>query len=117
MDEAHRNNEEARRLLAEHEAKINQASQEVREMMDQAKRDADLKKQEIISEAEGAAKAEKDRAIREIQAAKNNALADLAKTSVDQAVGLAGRIVGQKLQVDDHAQLIQDALQQFPSEN
>jgi F-type H+-transporting ATPase subunit b len=115
--EAHRSNEEARRLLAEHEAKVSSASNEVKEMLDQAKREAEEKKSEILAEAEAAAKSEKDRAVREIHAAKNNALEDLAKTSVDQAVGLAGRIMGKELQDGNHTDLIQEALKKFPSEN
>ena len=115
--EAHRSNEEARRLLAEHEEKVSKASEEVREMLDQARRDAESQKANILAEAEAAAKAEKDRAVREIHAAKNNALEQLAESSVDQALGLAGSIVGQKLEKQDHARLIQDALKQIPSEN
>jgi len=117
IEKAHRNNEESRRLLAEHEQKIAKASEEAREMMDEARKEAESRKADIIAAAEESAKAEKDRAVREIHAAKNMALEDLAKSSVDQAVGLASRIVGQKLNRDDHASLIQDALQQFPSDN
>ncbi len=117
IEEAHKNCEESRRLLIEHEAKMAKASEEVRNMLDGARKDAELRKQEIIAEAENAARSEKDRAIREITAAKNSALEDLAKTSVDQAVGLAGQIVGRTLNRDDHASLIQESLQRFPSEN
>ena len=117
IDEAQRNQEEARRLLAEHEEKVAKASEEVREMLDQARRDAETQKASILADAEAAAKAEKDRAVREIHAAKNNALEQLAESSVDQALGLAGSIVGQKLEKQDHARLIQEALKQIPSEN
>ena len=93
------------------------ASEEVRNLLDGARKDAEQRKQEIIAEAETAARAEKDRAIREITAAKNSALEDLARTSVDQAVGLAGRIVGRTLNREDHASLIQESLQRLPSDN
>jgi len=117
LAEAHRNNEEARRLLAEHETKLATASTEVKDMLDQARKDADTHKASILAEAETAAKAQKDRAVREITAAKNSALEDLAKSSVDQAVGLAGQIMGKKLSKGDHSKLIADAMKQFPSKN
>ena len=66
---------------------------------------------------DGVATSQKDRALREIEAAKNGALEELARKSVDQAVGLAGRIVGKQLNKDDHAELIQDTLQRMPIHN
>ena len=117
LAEAQRNNEEAKRLLADHESKLATAADEVKSMMEDARRDAEHQKTRIIAEAEEAAAAQKTRVVREIDAAKNEALKQLAQTSVDQAVGLAGRIVGQSLSKDDHGKLIQDALKQFPSDN
>ena len=55
--------------------------------------------------------------MREITAAKNSALEDLASSSVDQAVGLAGQIMGKKLSKGDHSRLIADAMKKFPSNN
>lgn len=117
LDEARRNNEEARQLFEAHQAKLANASEEVKALMDQARKDGDAQKQKILTEAETAAAREKDRAVKEIEAAKNSALQQLAERSVDQAVGLAGQIVRQTLSKDDHARLIQDALEQLPSEN
>ena len=104
-------------MLAEHEDKVAKATDEVREMLDKAKADAESQKASILAAAEAAAKSEKDRAVREIHAAKNTALEQLAESSVDQALGLAGSIVGKKLDKKDHASLIQDALKHIPSDN
>ena len=117
LSEAQRSNDEARRLLEEHEAKLASSSEEVKTLLDEARRDAEQQKGRIIAEAEEAAAAQKDRVVREIEAAKHSALESLAASSVDQAVSLAGRIVGQSLNKDDHSKLIQDALKQFPSDN
>lgn len=117
IDEARRMNEEARAHLKEHEALLAGAAAEVRDLLEQGKRDADQQKQQIIADAQAAAKAEKDRSLAEIRAAKNQALTDLAERSVDTAVSLAGKIVRQKLTPDDHAKLIQEALAEFPSQN
>ena len=117
LDEAKRNNDESRRLLEEHQLKLSKTSEEVREMLDQARRDAEAHRQRVMAEAEQAATAQKQRAVKEIVTAKDAALEELARTSVDQAVGLASRIVGRQLNKDDHQQLIQDSLKQFPSRN
>ncbi len=80
-------------------------------------RDADIQKQQILESAQAAAAAEKDRAVREIHAAKNSALQELATKSIDTAVELAGQIVRRQLNPEDHSQLIGDALQQFSHDN
>ena len=79
LEEAKRNQEEARRLLAEHETRLAGAATEVKQLLDQARRDADVQKQQILESAQAAATAEKDRAVREIHAAKNVALQELAQ--------------------------------------
>ena len=117
LDEAKQRHEDARRLLKEHEQKLAGATDEVRALLDQARKEADMLKQAILGEAQKAATAEKDRALREISAAKNEALQDLADKSVGTAVELAGRIVGRQLDNKDHANLIEDALKQFTSKN
>jgi F-type H+-transporting ATPase subunit b len=112
---AQRTHEQAKDLLAQHKRQLDGAADEVRGLLEQARRDAEAHKQQMVSEARDAARAEKNRALREIDAAKNLALKDLAQTSVDTAVGLAGRIVRRQLKPDDHADLIQEALKEFPT--
>lgn len=112
---AKRSEEESRRLLAEHEKKLAGAASEVKQMLDQARRDAELQKQQILETAQAAATAEKDRAVREIHAAKQAALHDLAQKSVATAVSLAGEIVHRQLNTEDHSRLIGDALEQLSS--
>ncbi len=117
LAEAARSNEEAKRLLEEHQTKLAAAAADVRQLLDDAKKDAESQKQKILDQAQEAAKSEKDRALREIESAKNAALEDLAQTSVDTAVDLAGKIVKRQLSSTDHSQLIGEALQKFPSKN
>jgi F-type H+-transporting ATPase subunit b len=114
---AKQSREESDRMLSEHRAKLDGAAEEVRGLIEQARREADAQKQQIVADAQQAAAAERDRAVREIGAAKNQALSELAQRSVDTAVGLAGRIVRRQLSSDDHTELINDALGKFSSEN
>jgi F-type H+-transporting ATPase subunit b len=116
LAEAKRSQEESRRLLAEHEKKLAGAASEVKQLIDQARRDADVQKQQIVESAQAAAAAEQDRAVRAIHAAKQAALHELAQKSVATAVSLAGQIVHRQLNTEDHSQLIGDALQQLSNE-
>jgi F-type H+-transporting ATPase subunit b len=113
--------EEARRLLAEHEAKLAEASGEVRELMDEARRDAEHAKAQIVEEAKQAASAERDRAIREVDMATEAAMQRLAETSANLAVDLASKVVRTNVTKDQQSQLVRDALAQLaqssPSDN
>lgn len=117
IDSAKELNDKAAALLADHEARLAGTADEVRKILDEARRDAETQKQGIIAEAEAAAESQKNLALQEISAAKNGALQELAEKSVDTAVGLAGKIVKQQLSKDDHASLISDAISNFPSNN
>ncbi len=114
---AKQQNEAAAKLLADHEAKLAGTADEVRRILDDSRRDADTQKQQILAAAQAAAQSEKQRAVQEIEAAKNGALRELAEKSVDTAVGLAGEIVQRELSPADHAVLISEALEHFPGKN
>lgn len=113
--QAERNHEQARQLLVEYEQRLSGAANEVRELLEEARRDAEGTKQSILAEARQGAEAEKARALRDIESATDAALETIAKRSADLAVDLAGKIVGAKLSKDEHARLIQDAVAKFPA--
>ena len=117
IDEAQRIKQDAQKILADYEQKLAAAADEVREMLEEARRDADLTKQRVVAEAQEAAAAERDRALREIELAKYNALHELSDKSVTEAFHLAGNVVRRELSREDHSDLIQDTLERFPREN
>lgn len=114
---AERANHEAKQLLAEYQTKLDAAQMEVRGILDEARRDAEQTKQLTISEARAEAQAEAARGRREIEAAKDAALKELAEVATDQALALAGKLLQQKLQPADHTRLIEEALAKLPSRN
>jgi F-type H+-transporting ATPase subunit b len=107
-------NEEAKRMLAQYEAKLAKAAEEVRGILDEARRDAEHTQQDILAKARADAGTEMERAKREIGTAKDQAIKELAETSANLAVDLAGKIVRAKLSVQDHARLIEEAMASFP---
>jgi F-type H+-transporting ATPase subunit b len=117
IDEAHRSAEMAAVQLRQYEARLAAATEEARGIVDQARRDAELAKERIVAEAQDVAKRERQRAIEDITAAKNVALQEMTQKSVDLAVSLAGRLIHKQLRPEDHAQLIREMVDQFPSRN
>ena len=112
---AEKANDEAKQNLAQYEKKLAEASNEVREMIEEARRDAEHTKQDIVAQAKSESAAERDRALREIETAKTSALKELADTSANLAVDLAGKIIEQKLTTEEHSELIRKAVDGFPA--
>ncbi|MBL9125417.1 MAG: F0F1 ATP synthase subunit B [Planctomycetaceae bacterium] len=110
---AQRSNEEAKALLAQYETKLAAAREEVRGILDEARRDAEFTQQQILANPPAAAAATRERAVREIDAASAVAMKELAEHGSQLAVQLAGKIVGSELNSAGHARLIQDALTKF----
>jgi F-type H+-transporting ATPase subunit b len=117
---AEQKHEDAKRLLAEHQAKLAAAAGEVRALLDEARRDAEHTKSSIVADARKAAEDEKTRALRDIERAKNGAIHELALASANVAIDLAGKVIRDKLTPEQNNQLVRDALAKFsgaPSNN
>ena len=91
IEDARRSASKAERLLEEYESKIAAAAQEANEIVAEGRRDAEATKDRIVQEAQDAATAERDRALNDIDIAKNAALQEVAEKSADIAVALAAR--------------------------
>ena len=119
--EAEAKHEESKLMLAQHEAKLAGAADEVRELLEEARRDAEHTKTQIIAEAKKAADQERDRAIRDVERAADSAMKNLAESSANLAVDLAGKVVRQNITAEQQAQLVREALSSLaatsPSEN
>jgi F-type H+-transporting ATPase subunit b len=113
--------EEARKLTAHYEEKLAGAADEVRAIIEEARRDAEHTGQQIVEKAHTKATEEGNRLLREVELAKNIALKEISDRATNLAVDLAGKIVQRELSPNDHAQLIQSAQTQFtranPSDN
>ena len=103
-------NDDARRLLASYERRLAEAADEVRGMLDEARRDADATRQAIVAEARKAAEDEKNRARHEIGLAKDDALSQIAERAGELAVQVAGKFLSAKLGPDDQARLVRDSV-------
>ncbi len=107
--------EKATEQLKEYEARLAAATQEAQQIVGDARKTAESAKEKILGEAQALAQREREKAVADITVAKNQALHEIAKKSVDTAIGLARNIIRREVRPGDHEQLIQDALKQFPN--
>jgi F-type H+-transporting ATPase subunit b len=102
--------EEAKRLMIEHEARLAGAAAEVRALLEEARRDAEHAKGQILAEAKQAADAERERSLRDVERAKDAALKSMAEASASLVVELAGKVVRQNITAEQQSQLVREAL-------
>ena len=107
--------EEADSKLKQYEDKIANANDEAAAVLAEARQDGAAAKERILADANAEAGRTRDRAMADIEAAKSAAVQELAESSANSAVDLAGSIVGRALKKDDHSKLIEDSLKRFGS--
>jgi len=117
IDEAKQSAEQAAQQLAQYEAKLAAAGEETRQLLAQARHDAEATAERIRTQAQQDAERERQRAVEDITNAKNVALQEMTQHSVDLATAMAGRMLQRQLNPEDHSQLIREALEQLPSRN
>ena len=85
----------------------------MREILDEARRDADHTKQEILAQAQADADAARKRSIDEIERARDAALKDLFDVMTTQVAGATEHVLNRSITGDDQDRLIEEALSQF----
>ena len=101
---------EAKQMLASYERRLAEASDEVRTMLEEARRDSDATRQAIVAEARKAAEEEQNRARHEIGLARDEALSSIAQKAGDLAVEVAGKFLREKIGGDEHARMIRESV-------
>jgi F-type H+-transporting ATPase subunit b len=106
---------ERQALLETHQAEMERAKADVRALIDAGKADALKVKESIAADARREAEDIAAKARREIVEAKEQALDDLQKRSVDLALDLASSLIQKSLKESDHERLIQDRIKNLPN--
>ncbi len=109
--EANRHKTEA--IVKDHEARLAKVQDEVREILAEARRDAEHAKLEIIAAAQKEAEATKHRAIAEIGRSKDLALAELFDFVSANVLGATEHVIGRSLTGTDHERLVKESLAQM----
>ena len=104
---------QATAFMKEHKGRLEAVENTVKEMLAEARRDAEHTKLDITKQAEVEAEAIKNRAIAEINRAKDQALDELFSTLAHQVSKATEQVVGRTLTGADQERLIQEAVGQF----
>ncbi len=100
-------------MLKDYEVKLAKVQEEVRDMLAEARRDAEHTKQEIMVTAQQEADATKHRAIAEIERSRDQALTELFDFVSTNVVNATEKVIGRSLSGADHDRLIGEALAQL----
>ncbi len=103
----------AEEMLAAHAAKLDSVQDEVREILAEARRDAEHTKSEILASAQQESELTKNRAIEEIDRARDQALDELFRTMSAQVTDATEHVIGRALSDDDRNRLIDESLAQL----
>ncbi len=115
LEETERARTEAQQALAEHRALMARASDDVRAILEKAKQDALLAADQIVKAAHAEADASKQRAVRDINTARDQALTEIWTKSAEVAVSVAGKVLSKQLGDDEHRRLLDAAILELPS--
>jgi F-type H+-transporting ATPase subunit b len=108
--ETERARNESEQMLAEHRRQLAATEEQMRAMLDEARREAQASGDDIVRKAQEEAEASKHRAEHDIATAKDQALSEIWSTTADLAVNVAGKVLGRSLSEDDHRRLIDSAV-------
>lgn len=89
------------------------AQDKIRAMMDEARRDADVLRAKEKEVGAKEAQAERDRAKREIETAKDQALQEIQQQAVKLASIMSSKAVRRNLNEDDHRRLVDESLSEL----
>ncbi|MDA0833310.1 MAG: F0F1 ATP synthase subunit B [Planctomycetota bacterium] len=117
LDEAAAARREAEKLLAQHSAQISKTKDEIAEMIAEARRDADALKQDILTTAQKDAEATRNRAVEEINRARDAAVKELFDHTSRAVIDATAQILGRALNEADQDRLVEEALSQFAERN
>lgn len=106
---------ESEQLLAQHRKALANAADEVRGILDEARRNAQTMQDEMLAKARAEADAEKQRARHEIGTARDQALSEIWTKAADLAVSVAGRVLAKELSEGDHRRLVDSAIHELPA--
>jgi F-type H+-transporting ATPase subunit b len=110
LDEAQHARADAQRLRDQLQGEIDRAQEQVRDILDQGRRDAQRTTEDMLNRARTEIQAERDRLRREIDLARDNALQDLWGQAARLATLVSAKAIRRHLTPADHERLVQEAV-------
>ena len=110
LEKAEETQVEAERLMDEYKEQMSEARQEAGRIVEQGRKVADSMKDDIVAKANEEAQNLIVKAKESIEAEKLAAMAELQASVADLSVAVAGKVIGKSMTVEDHAELIKQAM-------
>jgi F-type H+-transporting ATPase subunit b len=109
-DDAVRLRHEAEEIRAKLQGEFANAHDQIRAMLDEARRDADILRAKEREAGQKEAAAERERATREIEIAKDAALQEIYQRSVQLASLMSQKAIRRQMTVEDQNRLVEESL-------
>ncbi|MFL5243748.1 MAG: F0F1 ATP synthase subunit B [Gemmataceae bacterium] len=110
MEEAKKAREEAQALRNALAEEATKAQDKVREVLDQARRDAEKASAEMMAKAKTEIQSERDRLRREIETARDQAIQQLWNQTAELATLVSSKAIRRQLTAEDHRRLVEEAI-------
>jgi F-type H+-transporting ATPase subunit b len=117
IEAAQRAKTEADKTTRELETRMAEAQRQAAQQLQQAKADAQKVADTIRTQAETESAALKDRTLREIDAAKQQALAEINSHAAELGTAVARKILQRSVTVEDQQRLVEESLAQLARKN
>lgn len=110
IDAAKRDREESERVLAEHRAQLEKARGEAQKLIADGRATAEKLRNDLIEQTRAQQQEMLERARRDIENEKNNAIASLRREAVDLAIAGAGKVLERNLDTESNRKLVESYL-------
>jgi F-type H+-transporting ATPase subunit b len=110
IEGAEKANADAKALLSEYERRIAEANAQAQQIVEEGRRDAEALRARMNADAVAEAAKERERAVRDIELARDAALEDLHERVAVLATDVAGRILQARLDPAQHKRLVDEAV-------
>jgi F-type H+-transporting ATPase subunit b len=110
LDAARRDREESERVLAEHRAQLEKARGEAQKLIADGRATAEKLRNDLMEQTRLQQQEMLDRARRDIETEKVNAIAALRREAVDLAIAGAGKVIERNLDNDANRKLVETYL-------
>lgn len=108
---------EAEGLLRQYKAEMASASEKIKALLDEARRDAQTTSESIISKAQAESELLKDRAHKDISQARDEALTDIWSKASELSVRVAAKVLQKNMTEEDHRRLLDLASTELPDQS
>lgn len=113
LDDAAENQKEADRLRAEYEAKMAEADKEAENILQEARKKAQLNEERILKEAKEEASRIRKRALEEARLEQNRVQDDIKKEMVSVAAAMASKVISSRIDTTVQDELVDETLKEM----